>query len=626
MNSEADRGKIGTFRMFRSGIIAYAIRFMHSSSRCSVAHRATITASLAMLCFASSAGAQILNYYSRSNPAAPVLNYGIAQGSIFNIQGLGLAQNLALPLSQGVPLQTTLAGVTISITVAGVTTQAIPYFVDWGQITAVLPSKTPVGSGTVTIVSGGVPGLPRPITVVPSAFALATVAVTGAYGTVMAQDESEGTEPEAGGARRILRAGGNCGPSVQLPLAPAPSRNPCLLSQSNAANPGEELTFWGTGLGPVSGDETQYQAPTDLTNVPIEVDIGGVSATVLYHGRSIYPGVDRIDVIVPAAVSGCNVSVAVTAGGVPSNVATIPVASAGRICSDPGLIPVTAGEYQTLLSQSNVNVGLISLSKLTIGVPPAKTATSDSAFAEFGGFTAQQFAPANFLQQASVGSCLMTDNYRLVTDFYLGTAPPFVRPAASGLDAGQQIDISGPGGSLALPQIPGMADGSYSQPEDVSSAIIPSTGGTLTLDNGSGGVGVGAFAITSTDSLTTPLVWTNSAAITSVDRTKGQLVTWTGGTPGTYVNIFGYSSFSELGETQIRVIVTIYFTCTAAVSAGQFTVPAAVLGNLPSSGVPGGGNGYLYVVNQTNQRFSAPGLDLGLISYGVGSGISVPFN
>jgi uncharacterized protein (TIGR03437 family) len=72
-------------------------------------------------------------------------------------------------------------------------------------------------------------------------------------------------------------------------------------------------------LGPVSGDETQYQFPANLTNILIEVDIGGVNATVTYHGRSIYPGVDQINVIVPPGVSGCNVSVAVTAGGVVSN-------------------------------------------------------------------------------------------------------------------------------------------------------------------------------------------------------------------------------------------------------------------------------------------------------------------
>jgi hypothetical protein len=35
-------------------------------------------------------------------------------------------------------------------------------------------------------------------------------------------------------------------------------------------------------------------------------------------------------------------------------------------------------------------------------------------------------------------------------------------------------------------------------------------------------------------------------------------------------------------------------------------------------------SGYLYVASGTIQRFSAPGLDLGLLFFGAGSGISVP--
>ena len=75
-----------------------------------------------------------------------------------------------------------------------------------------------------------------------------------------------------------------------------------------------------------------------------------------------------------------------------------------------------------------------------------------------------------------------------------------------------------------------------------------------------------------------------------------------------------------------------YFTCSAPVSAGQFTVPAAVLESLLPSGVMLGdgltttGNGDLYVVNGTSQSFSAPGLDLGLLLFSAGKGISIPFN
>jgi uncharacterized protein (TIGR03437 family) len=255
-------------------------------------------------------GPVVSNNYSYVEAGMP--GYGIAQGSIFTISGapMPLSESTA---SQGVPLQTTLAGVTVTVTVGSVTTQAIPYYVSPGQITAILPSKTPVGAATITVNSGRT-SVSGPTTVVPSAFGMATVSTAA-----LAQDDSEGGQ---------------------------------LLSQTNAANPGEYLTLWGSGLGPVSGDETQYQTPTNLTNIPIEVDIGGVSAAVTYHGRSIYPGVDQINVIVPPGLSGCNVSAAVTAGGVTSNFAAIPVAASGRTCSDPGLLPFAAGGYQALLGSA----------------------------------------------------------------------------------------------------------------------------------------------------------------------------------------------------------------------------------------------------------------------------------
>src|SRR5579885_2146702 len=63
-------------------------------------------------------GQVILNKYSYILPEMP--NYGIAQGSIFMMVGTNdMTQTTA---SQGVPLQTTLAGVTVTVTVAGVTT------------------------------------------------------------------------------------------------------------------------------------------------------------------------------------------------------------------------------------------------------------------------------------------------------------------------------------------------------------------------------------------------------------------------------------------------------------------------------------------------------------------------
>lgn len=548
---------------------------------------------LGILSFTGSLRAQtivlgkLLNNYSYISPGLP--NYGIAQGSIFRILGTNLAGSTA---SQGVPLQTSFSGVTVAVTVSGVTTQAIPYFVSTGQINAVLPSRTPVGNGTITVSWGGQTSQPFPIQVVESAFGLSTVLGSVGSGTAVAQDSNQGGE---------------------------------LLSQANAANPGEYLTLWGSGLGPDSGDETQYQTQTNLTGIPIEVDIGGVSATVAYSGHSIYPGLDQIDVIVPAGVLGCNVSVVVTANGVPSNVATIPVSTSGRICSDPELVPVTPDEYQNLLSLGNVNVGTISLTTLTTTTPQSGAVTSDTAYATFQKYTALQSASTSFLQQASVGSCLMAyvDGGATLTEQGVVVEQPSLmdlmewRPGAA-LNAGTQINVNGPDGSLTLH----LASGNYVEPAGTSPTIIPSTGGAYTFDNSSGGPDIGGFATSLSVSLTTPLVWTNISAITAINRANGQLVTWIGGIPGSFVDIYGYSYIVQ-NDTHLAEPLALYayFTCSAPASAGQFTVPAAVLNSLPQST-----GGYLYVANKMSQRFSAPGLDLGLLFFGTGSGISVPFN
>ena len=223
---------------------------------------------VAVVSFAQPSVSALQNNYSYILPGLP--NYGIGQGSIFVMYGknMGPAQITSVP---GFPLSPTLGGVAINITGSdGKTYQALPYYVSAGQIAGILPSATPVGNATITVAYNGQTSAAAQVKVVKTAFGILTLNGAGS-GSAAAFDTHSN-----------------------------------YLGATNAANPGEVVTLWGTGLGPSPDSDTATTTkPTDLgSSVPITVWVGGVQATVQYHGRSQYPGLDQINVFVPSGVSG----------------------------------------------------------------------------------------------------------------------------------------------------------------------------------------------------------------------------------------------------------------------------------------------------------------------------------
>src|SRR5215469_7023132 len=269
----------------------------------------------------------VQNNYSYTLPFAP--NYGIAQGSIFIIVGSNLA-GASTGLQGTYPLPTNLAGVNVTVTVNDTVTHPILYYVTPNQIGAILPSLTPVGSGTIAVTNSGQTGT-APIQVVQSAFGIFTL------------------------------NGAGTGPAAAFDAVGKP------LSPTNPANPGGTITLWGSGVGPASGNEAILQTPANLTNIPIEVDVGGLAAAVAYHGRSIYPGLDQINLVVPPNVQpGCWVSVVVRGASI-GNFATIPVAPAGQQCSD-ATTGYSGAQLQSLYNKGAFNVGSIAIGSYSI--PP----------------------------------------------------------------------------------------------------------------------------------------------------------------------------------------------------------------------------------------------------------------
>ena len=534
---------------------------------------------IACTAFAGSGLAQpvisaVENNYSYVFQGLP--NYGIAQGSIFVIFG----SNLATTSSglQGAPLKATLDGVSVQVTVNGIATQALLYYVTAGQVAGILSSNTPVGTGVVTVSLSGQTSAPAPITVVQSAFGIVTA------------DES------------------GLGPAAAFDV----DWNP--LTAANSANPGDVITLWGSGLGPISGDESVSQ-PQSLANIPVEVDIGGVPAAVQFHGRSQFPGLDQINVVIPGGSTGCYVSVVVRSGNLVSNSPTIPVAANGRTCADHGLGPV-----QILSGGSAYKVGGLQLLKMTNYGPisaggPYALQVRDLGNGEFDQWPltiGPTYQLGYSAASPSPGSCV---------------THPFPWPVATGggvitpgkLDAGPAINFTGPDGKGTAPlQASPVSDYSATLAAPGSPPFIPTGGGMFTVDNGGGGAGVGSFVLQF--NIPAPLIWSNIASSASIDRTQGLTISWTGGDPQGIVLIDGtsYGSDTSFG---------VQLFCAALVSAHQFTVPPSALLAMPPYAVTAT-DGYFATLSINAESFflfSAAGLDGGLFTAASNSGAVVSY-
>ena len=492
---------------------------------------------------------QIQNNYSYLLPGNP--NYGIAQGSIFIIKGANLATS-STDL-QSVPLRTTLDGVSARVTVNGTTTEVILYYVTPGQLAGILPSRTPVGDGTLAVTNGAGTSAPAPIRVVQSAFGTLTL-------------DGSGT-----GAAAVYDV------------------NYRFLSSTNSTKPGDTILLFGTGVGPAAGDETVQQTQLNLGGVPINVEIGGVAANVTYRGRTIYPGLDQINVVVPAGVTfACNVPLVVKTGAFASNTTTIPVSAGGGNCPAPptsggGDLTITDAERNAWIAAGQFRTGSVGLTRQTSyvitdnvlgGQPTTSTIRSDvitAGFNRVAGPDLQRLLTSG-AGPNTAGNCVV----------YSGTiANPFPNLTYTSLDAGAALSVSGPSGSRSAPRTVSSGQIGYSSTAgtgDPGNYLDP---GRYTV-SGPGGPDVGS--VSGTIEIAPELQWTNRANLTVVDRSQPLTVTWSGGEPTTLVTIQGTST-----QVEGTAVNAVSFQCFALNSDGRFTVPVSILTQLPASGrIPAG--------------------------------------
>lgn len=200
----------------------------------------------------------VTNAATYIDPSLP--NGAIAQGAIAVAKGKNLGPSSIVVDNQ--PFQNaTLSGTSVAITVGGTTVAGLMYYTSFNQIAFLVPSNTPVGTGTITVTYAGQQGAPVPIVITTSNVGIFTVTSDGQGAAIVMNPDYSLVSPTKAS---------NCG---------GPS------TTCGAANAGDVLILWGTGLGAASSDDASGLGQ-DMTNLPLTVWLGGVQAPVSYRGRS----------------------------------------------------------------------------------------------------------------------------------------------------------------------------------------------------------------------------------------------------------------------------------------------------------------------------------------------------
>lgn len=443
------------------------------------------------------------------------------------------------------------------------------WFVSNSEFEAILPDDLPGGEGKISLVYNEGLRISQAVQIVPHSF--------GLYGIR--------NSPQIANVQNISSEG-----VVQQNGFTTP------------AHPGNYLTLWGTGLG--------AEVPKSLYVV-----IGGREAKIVWAGKApTHPGIDQINVYLDPNTpwkEGCFVPVRVRTGGVDSPVSSIAIANEGA-CQHP--YDLSLEELQKLdrgeaIPQLSVYAGS------TLGPVPVFGGVSitdertwmDSALLDFSRIGIS--VPQGILLP-DPGTCMVSSN------FLVGS----IR-SAGGLDAGESIDLQGPGATVILTQastsgpLPSIATGlyrtllPYPAPQTDVRLLPPPIfrEGVWTL-KAQGGVDVAAFE----RSITIPPVVmpTNLDELKFVDRTASLPVRW---------NPTGYAPHS-------RVIISIgNLSCIASAQAGEFLISSGELKKIDIT-APAFSRSIQLNYSGPSQLFSVPLTNGGEIRgvYQPGSSVSIP--
>lgn len=476
--------------------------------------------------------------------------YGsIAQGSIFTIFGQELGPGVPIAASQ-FPLATELGGVTVSVSRGGSAVQAVLLYVSTGQINALMPSDAPLGEAELVVRVNGAPSAPIAVEVVRSSFGAFTPNNTGSGPGWTFSFNSASDQPQ------------------NTPLT--------------SSRPGQYVTVWGTGLGPVPGVDNVRPSDVlplselDLKDViDIEVYVGNVPVTDIYYaGRSPeYPGLDQLIFLVPdEAPRGCWAPVIVSTDDISAPAFTMAIADDGGACSD------SANPFSQLLVRGG-DFGALLMVRASGGLTIPGLGQIQFVWDLFAGNFAsrmQEASPYHLLMALPpLGACTTATVRGLDLVGVLGGQFPDI-VLGEELEGAPALTLTRQADNLVV-EVP-RQENRYVQ---TVGGGLPIFGppknppffnpGTFTI-SGAAGAQVGPVNV----NVSVPVIptWANPEALATVDRSRGATFRWEGGDPLQVVALAG-------ANVQLQSGAVGAFYCLLPQQLGSFTVPPAVLNSVP---------------------------------------------
>jgi len=506
-------------------------------------------------------------------------NGAVAQGSIFTVFGNRLGPSTGVS-ANAFPLGTTLGGTSINVVQGNTTVAAIPVYVANGQINAIMPSNAPLGNASLQVVTASGKGNLSPVRIVSSAFGIFSALGSGQGPGILQNFISQTNQP--------------------------------INSPTIVAQPGQTITLWGTGLGPVSFPDNMAPQAGNLP-VKTEVFVGGISASVLYSGRTpCCSGTDQIVFNVPQnAPQGCWVPVYVRTGGTTiSNFVTMAIGPNANSCSTDVLPQFTSGYINGKRIGKALAVRTTTREDVGMIAPVDVTSEYHVSFAfepnpgPFPFNAAISFPPQGTCTAYTLNGDLLNETG--------ATLLPDVAPTTIPLDWGGPLQLTGPSGSKTLTITFNLARVGFLDGM-ISNGILA---GTLFLNSGSytmqgfGGMDIGPF--TTNFSIPQPVVWTQQDTTDVVTRAQPLTLSWTGGDSGQVIAIVFFAIDLPTNSSEVSV-------CLAPAGASSITIPADLLSNMPATrNNPLQSKDVIYLIAMSGgsiQPINATGLDVGITEF-----------